>query len=161
VAAGHPQIGGTNGVALLDFGQVGGTRELAGNARFSGRLIAEADERAVVENRLPQQQAVYRDLLGYAGRRIRIVGVVRFKTQLLWQQVEAELNQRMHGSYRSTSTGELEGIDPSMVRATKLTDSDGKVLAARAVIEDWRMGERMTNTEWAVMARFDLTLRVL
>ncbi len=160
MADGHPKIGGTNGVPLLDIGQRGGTREGAGNALFSGNVILGQDRTGKVQHHLPQQNVTYEDDMGFVAGRIIIEGVIRAKTAAIFEDIRQELNQRMHGSLRTD--GVLGAADPSMIKPTQFTDFDGTVVAAKAVVSGWRpRGRRFRNSEWAIIQKLIIELDVL
>lgn len=162
MANGHPTFGGSNGVPVLDIGQLGGTRQLAGNALFTGQVIRGADEVATAEHGLPEQNVRFRENMGFAGRSVRIEGIIRAKTLAIMTAIIDEMNQRKHGSARDELTGNLATADPTLVRETQLTDSDGAQLADRAVLENWRpKGPRLTGQEWLVLQEITIDIRVL
>jgi hypothetical protein len=137
-------------VPLLDFGQGGGARQSAGTALFTGRIVPGVDEVLSVEHRIPQQYAVFRDVLGYGGGRFTLEGIIRAKTDALALDVVEEINQRLHGSMRDQ--GGLTSFAEAALRETQLTDHDGSVLGNKVVMTAWSpRGARMRNSEWAMI----------
>ena len=160
MAGGHPKIGGTNGVPELDLGQIGGTRNGAGDAKFSGNVLVGQDRTAKVQHPLPQQQGGFEDNLGFQAGRVRIDCMVRGKTAAIFESMRQELNERLHGSLRVA--GVLGPADPSKTKPSQLTDFDGTVLAAKAVVVSWRpSGRRFSNSEWAIFQKMVIELDVL
>ena len=159
---GHPTIGGTNGVPVLDFGQDGGARDAAGDARFSGSLIRGSDGLRRVPQGLPQQNVVFMSTMGFSGATHRLTGILRAKTAAVMAAIVAELDERKHGSLRNVATGILGAPNPTLIRESRLTDFDGAVIAARALLLDWRLtGRRVKTAEWAVVVRLAMEFEVL
>lgn len=162
MANGHPKFGGTNGVSALDIGQVGGTRQTAGNAKFTGHVYVGEDEVATVQTGLPQQQAVFQDVLGYRGTTVRWEGIIRADGEATMMAIIRELNQHKTGSLRNETTGVMQAPNPKQVRATQLTHSLGRTLSQAAVMTDWRqVGQMMKSSEWALMMEVSITFRML
>lgn len=162
MADGHPQFGGSNGVTALDVGQPGGARAGAGSALLTGiQVNLAAAEVNAVQHDLPQQNAAYRDVLGFAGRRVRVSGMLHCASYSIQNTIAAELDRLKHGSDRTISGG-LAAPDPTQVRETRLTDVDGTVIAARAILEDWSFTTRRHKAQtWTVVQGLDLVFRVL
>lgn len=146
----------------LDLGQLGGTRQLAGDALFSGHVIPGGDITADVDHKLPQQNLVFRDRLGYFGGLFRIEGILRAKTAVIFETILGEIDQRKHGSLRDGPGGALLPPVLSMLKETQLTDSAGVVLAVSSVVDGWRAtGRKMRDGKgvWAVMMPLTIAIR--
>lgn len=155
MADGHPQFD------TLDFGQVGGTRQTAGTALFSGNVMRGADEAAAVDNPLPQQQQTFRDHMGYRGTTFRIAGVIRTSTVAMMNTIMTDLTERKTGSRRNAS-GVLSAPDPAMLAEQPLTDFDGTVLGNRVKLTDWtQTGRRVKGSEWTQIMPVELRFRSL
>lgn len=160
MANGHPKFGGTNGVPALDLGQPGGTRYIANQAKFTAHVITGPDEVATVEHKLPQQNVVFRDNLGYGGRRVLWRGWVNADNYARITTIQSELDSYRHGSLRTD--GVLQAADPTRMVETQLTDADGTLIAARAVIDTWRiLGRRLATPESRAMVELEIEFRVL
>ena len=144
----------------LDIGQPGGTRYGSGLARFTAHVITGADEVHTVEHALPQQNVVFRDNLGYAGRTVRWRGLINANSYATLNAIFSELDSYRHGSLRQD--GVLQTPDPSRLVETQLTDADGTLIAARAVIEKWSIaGRRYATPEGRAIAEVEIEFRVL
>lgn len=161
MANGNPKYGGTNGVPLLDVGQIGGVRNTAGEATFTLRGNPAPEQAIVIEHRAAQQGGLIQDNLGYAGGAMRWSGSLKVDSlDTLWE-IAAELNQRIHGQLRA-SNGTLGPVDPVQVRDTQLTDYDGRVLADRARIIGWQFtGDRHTTPEGKIVVGLNIEFRIL
>lgn len=161
MANGHPQFGGTNGVAVLDLGQRGGTRATAGTAMFTGQFDFGAEETRSAEHRQAQGQTVFRDHLGSSGARMTLNGTIRTNTAGLMRTIIAELNELKTGSRRADD-GTIGAIDPAKFKPTRLTDYDSTVLSERVIIEDWwSKGPRRKGPEWAAILQVGIRFKVL
>ncbi len=160
MANGHPKFGETNGVTLLDVGQLGGTRANAGTAVFTNRLVPGSEQAEFTENRAAQQTGIVRNLIGYAGGSVSWRGNLKVDSLTTLRAIISELNQKKHGHTRNSS-GTLLQPDPAQVRETRLTDYDGTVIADRVVINEWRMGERKATPEGKIVVSLDIEFRIL
>ena len=135
--ASTPQFGGTNGVTELNAGQPGSARATSNYARYVVRVIEGADEATVVGQAVVQQNVNFEDRLGYAGTRVVWEGSLKVSSDTVLGAIAGQLNKYRHGSGRTS--GVLDGPDPTQMRPTKLTNSFGRVLSERAVVDDWSM----------------------
>lgn len=162
MAGGNPKYGGTNGVSLLDVGQIGGTRDSAGDATFTLRGLPAADQAIVVEHRAAQQGGLIQDNLGYAGSAMRWSGLLVARNVDILRTIARELNQKLHGQLRNSSNGTMGPVDPVQLRETQLTDYDGAVLSDRARLIGWSVtGERGTTPDGKVVVGLDVEFRIL
>ncbi len=150
-----PEFGiSSGGVPVLDLGQRGGARNTASDALFSVRVLVGRDEPAAVEHKLPQSNVVYRDNLGSDGATHRWAGTIFAKDGATMNAIIVEMNERLHGG--------LIKPNPSLIKPTKLTDSDGNVLGEKAVLSEWRQtSRRRKGSTWGAIMDVELTFRVL
>jgi len=159
MANGHPKFTGTAGT--LDIGQVGGTRQAAGSAYFTGVVLRPPDEAGTIERPIVQQNVVFADRLGYRGETVIWQGVLRCNSQATLNAIIGDLNEAMHGARRDAS-GNLTAADPTKVKTRQLTDYEETVLSNAAILRTWRItGRRRKTPEWAVLVEIAIEFRLL
>lgn len=135
------EFGGTNGVEVADFGQIGGTLQVAGYASWIPQHPSSAPDIVRVENPLPQQAAVFADVVGFAGQRWTFAGPLRVDTRARLATIESTLSQYHSGQ---TITAGVRGAPSATKLApTRLRDGWGTILSENAILEtydisDWR-----------------------
>ena len=148
-----PQFGGTNDVPELDIGQKDSTRFVANDARWIGRVGVGPDEVAAALHRLPAQNVVYRGAMGFTGRKVTWEGSLKLKDDAILAAIEGELNAYRHGG--------LTTPDPALLKSTKLTNLDERVLSENAVLEDWRFTGRVFpvqgDASFTMLVRMQIT----
>ncbi len=153
------QFGGTNAVALMNIGQPGSAYAGSGAALYLLRVIEGADRARVVEQAIDQQNVAFQDQLGFAGTRVIWSGNVKVGTDAVLGTITAQLNRYKHGSSRTD--GLLDPPDPRQMRPTRLTNSFGRILSERAVIDGWSMGEVSTLHNGAPYTLIARDLRIV
>lgn len=162
MANGHPKFGGTNGVPVLDIGQVGGTRYGAGNARATISIMQEPEQVRTTQHELGEQNVVYTDVLGFAGSRVTWNVTLRAKDNATYLAIVRELNAYKHGSVRDAQTGSMGAPDPSRIKETQLTDYDGTILSPKARLKDWHPRRRRSKaSDWGVVQKIDLVFELV
>jgi len=130
-----PAFGGTNGVAALDIGQVGSARRAANQAYAVINVLEGDDDAGQTIHRVPQQNVVFRDVMGFAGRRVTWRATLKVDTDARLATIEAELNAKRHGG--------MSGFpDPSQLRETRLTNMYDRIISERAVLTAWQFTDR-------------------
>lgn len=129
----NPQYGGSGGVNELDIGQIGGVRQLAGDAYATIAVLEEPDIVRQVENAAPQQDLKFVDLLGFDGTRVRWRGAIRTKDHATMNAIESEIDLCRYGSARNLADG-TRIVDRAQTRPTKLTNHRGGVLTTDGAV---------------------------
>lgn len=160
MSAGHPQYGGTNSVQLLDLGQPGGTRQLAGQATFFVKTRREEMTPRIVTHRMAQNAGAFEDHLGVTGERIVWEGTIVATSIANMNAILDDLNQATSGYSRDTA-GKLSVFHPLAVRETRMTDFDGTVLADRARIQAWKPIGPRTFSGAKVIQQVEVAFEVL
>jgi hypothetical protein len=143
--AGEPIFGGYGDVvAVLDWGQSGGTYDSAGTVKSTNKLIVgglQIDEGKVS---LPEQDEAFSEIMGLRGQPVTIEGVIRAATNTLLNTVEREIETHIYGTIRQVDGTRLRTA-ASMAKAqpTKLTDKFGRVVGLRVILKQYdRLGPR-------------------
>ena len=136
--AATPQYGGTNSVPELNIGQPGSARATANTARYVVKVTEGADQAAIVDQQIVEQNVSFEDNLGRQTSRVVWSGNLKVNSRATWRAIVNELNSYKHGSSRSS--GVLTAPDPALLKPTRLTDSDGNVISESARLESWAMG---------------------
>lgn len=153
-----PQFGATNGVGELDIGQTGSVRRGAGTALATIRTNRDEDQNRVAENGLPQQNVIYRDLLGFGGRPVFWRGDLRTTTETLIGTIEAELDSYRTGQ-KYTPGGTFDAFDISRIRPTRLTNGFGRVISDHAILQAWQWTSdilRISSSSFLYYVKFEI-----
>ena len=155
MANGHPKFG------TLDVGQPGGTRAQAATALFSGQVIIGSDSIASAEHGLPQQNIVFRDVLGYRGATVVWRATIRANSTAMMDTIRSDINQRIHGAARDAN-GQLGAPSPSLMQPDTLTDAYGTTLSEKAVLISFvQRGRQLKGQEWPAIIQVELTFKRL
>jgi len=156
-----PQFGGTNQVPEINLGQPGSTRA-GSTALYTLRVSLTADIDTHVDQGIPQQNVVLRDIFGFRGTRVSWRGTLKIRDNATLIAIMAELNQYEHGSLRTS--GVLGAPSTVFLRPTRLTDYDGAVLSESAVLDSWRFsGDRLAISGgiYALATQLEVIFKVL
>ena len=137
MANGYPKYGGTNGVAVLDIGQSGGTRHPA-IAQWAGKSDPQADRVRKVPHGVAQQGVFFEANLGPGVGQVSWDGTLITNTRATMRTIFAELNAYLHGYVRSTVTGMMQPTATAQIVATQLWDWDETLISRRARLANWR-----------------------
>lgn len=139
MASGNPQFGPD--ADKLDIGQIGGVRQLAGQAFATIQVVNGPPQTRDVKNALPQQDIAFVDKLGESGRLYTWVCMLRTDTAARLFTIEQEIKERLTGVLYDNAGGRTR--TPSKMNPAKLTDQDGNVLSTEA-----NATARMVNAEF-------------
>lgn len=146
---------------LLDIGQPGGTRDLAGAAKFSVKVELGADESITVEHQAAQIDGVIEDNLGYSGATHYWRGLLVVSNNAMLHAIVNELNRLRHGRVRDGS-GNLSAVNTNYIRETQLTDFDGTAVSQRARLRRWSIGkERQHYAGGRIGVDLEIEFRIL
>ncbi len=161
MAAGDPQFGGTNGVTALDIGQIGGTREAAGNATAYITELPGADTAPTVVHRFPQSGVAIADRMGLGGGlytwRFDIVAT----TITILRTIRFEIEVYRHGRLRAEAGGVFGAPTPAELAPTQLTNFDGDVVSAVSILETMVISDAVWLGDARAMMTGTLTFRLL
>lgn len=130
-----PQFGGSNGVDELDLGQPGGARAATPTARYVVQVTENPDKATSVDQKVVQQNAAFRDVLGFDFGDVIWTGTLKVTTDAVLQAIKSDLNKAKHGSARVA--GDLTAPSTAAVQPTVLKNSFGSTLSNKAVLHDW------------------------
>lgn len=163
----QPRYGGTNGVALLDIGQRGGTRNKSGQALATMGVNAAQEKIVTVQQGFPQQNFNAQDLLGFKGQPVTWNGTLWVIDAFELQVIEADIEMYKAGRYRDPITGVVT-LDLDQMKPTRLTRSVGGgkwvILSEVArLVEYKRSGPRQTvvGNPYTVMQEFEIVFEIL
>ena len=154
----YPQFGGTSGVAELDVGQKGSTRNGANQARYPANVVEFPPLKTEVVNRLPQQGVAFVEVQAFKGQFVEWRGTLRVSTSTVLAAIRSDLSKFKDG--QTITAGVRSAYNSAWVQPTKLTDTFGEILTTTAKLVDYRWGEfrAITSSPYFTIA-VPLTLR--
>lgn len=161
--AGEPIFGGDGIVALLDWGQPGGTLHTAGTVQSVNKLLMGSKALIASDVTLPEQDQTFREILGFEGRPVVVEGTMRATTDANMNAIEANIEARIDGT-RHNENGSRSRTPQTMIDAqpTSLTDKFGRVIGSRVSLRNYeRIGKRSRNPQWAAVQQFRIVFEVM
>lgn len=152
-----PQYGATNGAPELDIGQPGSSRRTAQTAFATVTVSLDGDDIRVAQNALPQQNVIFRDLLGFGGKPVVWKATIKCSTRTIVSTIEAELNAYLHGVKYTPGVG-YDAFDIARLKPTRLRDGFGEVISDHAILTAWTRGRlmRISEAPYTVIAEWEL-----
>ena len=161
--AATPGFGGTNGVAELDLGQPGSARETAQTARYSVHVNRGPQDPGMTVHKLSEQPVSFVEHTGFAGQEVTWNGLLKVATMEVYKAIVSELSEYQTGQ-SIDANGNYGAVAPAKMKATKLTDYFGTVVAARATMARAVLGRvhKLSNDEtYEYMGELTISFRVL
>lgn len=140
----------------IDIGQSGSARRTANTARWTGQVVEGGDEVDQVFQPVPQQNVVFRDVIGFSGKLVSWRGTLAVSNSAMMRTIATELNARLHGG--------IGTVTPGLVKETRLTNSFGDVISEKAVLEAWAFTDRtrkIGSTGLTLITGIELKFRCL
>ena len=154
----YPQFGGMSGVAELDVGQKGSTRNTANQARHPANVVESPPLKTEVVNRLIQQGLSYVEVLGLGGQWVEWRGTLRVSTSTILAAIRSDLSKFKDG--QTITAGVRSAYNSAWVQPSVLKDAFGETLTTTAKLVDFRWGDfkAITSSPYFTIA-VPLTLR--
>lgn len=160
--AATPLFGGTNSVTLLDVGQIGSVKRIAGEARYPANVTRGRPEVPQAVSKPVQTDFVIVDRLGFQGQNVIWKGNATFKRMADYLVIEDNITRALHGWVRDHGTGIPGAITKAELNPTRLVDSHGNTMADRATLIDANIGEvKALQGDHAFWASITLTFKLL
>ena len=164
MASGHPQFGNEGGSPpLLDFGQVGGTRqqEEPPAALLGVHAVWGPVQVKEVKVTMPEIDLAFVGNLGFSGRTLILAGVIRAKDDATMNAIEQEIEARRDGVTRNRTSG-TRTYDADLLKPAPLTSPRGEVVGNRVRLKAYEpQGMRMNTPAWPALQRFRMIFESL
>ncbi|KPL10731.1 hypothetical protein AMJ85_05275 [candidate division BRC1 bacterium SM23_51] len=139
-------FGGEGDVPELDIGQPGGALHGAGQAHATMSIAMEPERINEEEFPLPQIDATFSQLLGFAGHVIRLHGMLRALSDTVMDNIEAAIRSYKSGHVRDRTDAITEALERA--QPTTLSLRTG-LTREQVVLLDYRpIGSRRRGPTW-------------
>jgi hypothetical protein len=133
------EFGGTNGVAVQDFGQKNGALWMAGEANWVIRKSDPPADGAKIQHALTQQSVAFVDDLGYRGQFIVYAGRLRVDNEGRLLTIQSRLSGVRFG--QTIAAGVRSAVNPALMAPTQLRSPAGTIIHTKVVVWRYHFGE--------------------